>query len=500
MRNRKMALGLGGLLAMGFGAGLTGTSCGGDDTEVPSGSPTTTTGSSTTSETSGTGGTQGTGGDTGSGGTAGTSNDDGGGGEKVRLYEDITTNTTWTADKVYVIPRLKQLFVKGGATLTIEPGTVIQGEQGAVLVITRGSKIMAVGTKEKPIVMTSAQPVGMKTPGLWGGLLVLGAAPINNNKLSMPTSDEAVFEAFSSAIPEGKFGGTDPHDDSGTIKYVRIEFGGYNFMTDREFNNLTLCGVGDKTVVDFVQVHHGSDDGIEFFGGTVNAKHIVSSQNEDDGFDTDNGWEGKAQFVIVQNLFPHGATEASNGYESDNHGTEASWRADPRTLPTVYNVTVLGLKDYDRTSYAAVLRRGTGGKYYNHIFMNFPLGIEVRDTATLEQLMANNLFIKNSIFFHNAVDNNNWPAPQAMNDIVEKDWFEKAEWNNRQVDPGLPGEAFSPASPNFKPAAGAAALTGGAMPPDDGFFDPTATFVGAVGPEDWTAGWTAYPQTPPQTP
>ena len=118
---------------------------------------------------------------------------------------------------------------------------------------------------------------------------------------------------------------------------MRIEFAGFNFVADREFNNLTLCGVGDATVVDFIQVHKGADDGVEFFGGTVNVKHLVSSQNEDDGFDTDNGWQGKAQFIVVQNI-SHPATlaEATNGYESDNHGTAASYTASLRTLPTVY--------------------------------------------------------------------------------------------------------------------------------------------------------------------
>jgi hypothetical protein len=227
--------------------------------------------------------------------------------------------------------------VTPGHTLTIEPGTEIRGEEGAVLVISRGAKIMAQGTVDKPIVLTSAQPSGQKTPGIWGGLLVLGAAPINTNIKSNPPSNEALFEAFSNSEgANGTFGGTNPDDNSGVIKYVRIEFAGFNFVADREFNNLTLCGVGSGTTIDFVQLHGGSDDGIEFFGGTVNVKHIVSSQNQDDGFDTDNGWVGKAQFVIVQNI-SHPATlpEASNGYESDNHGTAASYAADPRTMPTM---------------------------------------------------------------------------------------------------------------------------------------------------------------------
>lgn len=416
-------------------------------------------------------------------------------GGTVVLSTDITTNTTLTADKIYKIPRLKQLFVEPGATLTIEPGTVIQGGQGAVLVITRGAKIMAAGTKDKPIILTTDQPDGMKTSGYWGGLLVLGAAPINVNVNSTPPATEATFEAFTSAIPEGKFGGTNPADNSGVLKYVHIEFAGFNFVADREFNNLTLCGVGTGTTIDFVQVHGGSDDGVEFFGGTVNVKHIVSSQNGDDGFDTDNGWQGKGQFIVIQNVSPQGSVEASNGFESDNHATAASYEAAPRTLPTLYNVTMLGDHAYAAgSSFATVLRRGTGGHYFNHIIMDFPLGLEFRDAATKTSLDMGNLYFKNSIIFNNAANGMNWQPPQASGDIDESSYMTNAAWSNRFVDPGLPAARNAKTAPDWKPMAGAAALTGGATPPSDGFFDATATFVGAVGSDDWTLGWTSYPQ------
>ena len=418
-------------------------------------------------------------------------------GQTIRLADDITANTTLVAANTYVIPRMKQLFVKAGATLTIEPGTVIQGEQGAVLVITRGAKINAAGTAGKPILLTTSQPSGQKTPGWWGGLLVLGAAPINVNKLSNPPSDEATFEAFTSGVAEGKFGGTDPHDNSGVLTYVRIEFAGFNFVADREFNNLTLCGVGDATTVDFVQVHGGSDDGIELFGGTVNVKHIVSSQNQDDGFDTDNGWNGKAQFVIVQNV-SHPATlpEASNGYESDNHGTAASYTAEPRTLPTMSNVTLIGDHDFaGGANWAAVFRRGTGGHYVNQIWINFQKGPEIRDAETLAQVMAGNLTVTNSMLFHNDAAPSNMPPAQATNDVDETLVFNAAHNDVFDVDPGLPAAATSKTAPDWKPVAGAAALTAGTAPPADPFFDASATFAGAIGTVDWTAGWTAYPQS-----
>lgn len=420
------------------------------------------------------------------------------GGSVIRLNDDITADTTFEAKNTYVIPRLKQLFVKNGATLTIEPGTVIQGEQGSVLVITRGSKIIADGTAQKPIVLTTAQPTGQKTAGFWGGLLVLGAAPINVNALANPPSTEATYEAFTSAIPEGKFGGTNPADNSGVLRYVQIQFAGFNFVADREFNNLTLCGVGSGTTIDYVQVHGGSDDGIEIFGGTVNVKHVISSQNQDDGFDTDNGWVGKGQFIIVQNIsHPPTLPEATNGYESDNHGTATSYNATPRTEPTLYNVTLIGDHAYTGVaSFAAVFRRGTSGHYFNHIWYGFPKGPEFRDPETLAQLTAvpAKLEIKNSIFFGNDATPTNLPPAQATGDIDESLYINAANNDRMNIDPGLSAAVTSRTAPDFKPAAAAAALTGGATPPADGFFDTTATFVGAVGSVDWTAGWTAYPQ------
>lgn len=430
---------------------------------------------------------------------------DGGPPASVRVSQDITTDTTWVAATTYILPRLKPVFVTNNATLTIEPGTVVQGEQGSVLVITRGAKINAAGTVDKPILLTSSQPSGQKTPGWWGGLLVLGKAPINTNVRATPPSSEATFEAFTSAIPEGKFGGTDPHDNSGAIKYVRIEFAGFNFVADREFNNLTLCGVGDATTVDFVQVHQGSDDGIELFGGTVNVKHIVSSQNQDDGFDTDNGWQGKAQFIVVQNV-SHPATlpEASNGYESDNHGTAASYTAEPRTLPTVSNVTLIGDHDYVGTAhFAAVFRRGAGGHYVNHLWYGFHFGPEIRDAETEAQAMVGNLTVQYSMFYNNDGTAANLPPPQATGDIDEAKYLTTAgavaaglpdPHNQFNIDPGMPAGMLNKTAPDFKPAAGAAALAAGTTPPDDPFFDRTATFAGAIGTIDWTAGWTKYPQ------
>lgn len=167
----------------------------------------------------------------------------------------------------------------------------------------------------------------------------------------------------------------------------------------------------------------------------------------------------------------------------------------PRTLPTVSNVTLIGDHSYaGAASFAAVFRRGTGGHYVNHIWYNFPLGPEVRDQETLAQVNAGNLQVTYSMLFSNDRDATNLPVAQVTGDIDETLLFSAAQHDQMGVDPGLPAEVMSKTAPNFKPKAGAAALTAGTTPPSDPFFDATATFAGAIGTDDWTAGWTKYPQ------
>ena len=413
----------------------------------------------------------------------------------IRLDQHIVKDTVLTAENTYVISRHNQVFVESGTTLVIQRGTVIKGEEGAVLVITRGAKIIADGTPVDPIILTSAQPDGQKTPGYWGGLIVFGAAPINTNTLSNPSSAESSFDGLASAALESKFGGPNPADNSGVLRYVRIEFAGFSYSVDHELANLTMCGVGSGTTVDYVQTQAGSGNGFGFFGGTVNVKHLVGTQNAGAGIDSDNGWQGKAQFVVVQSASSDVAREGSGGLESNNNGNAAFYAAPPRTLPIIYNISLFGdHRDQTAHRYAIVLRRGAGGRYYNAIVAGFANGIEVRDLATKQQLDNSNLFFKNSIFFGNAADGNHWPPPEATDDIDEAAYFTNAAWSNRFVDPDINQARLSLTAPNFVPNPGGAATIGAATPPNDGFFDPNATFVGAFGAVDWTQGWTAYPQ------
>src|SRR4028119_503940 len=176
---------------------------------------------------------------------------------------DITTNTTWTNNNIYLLNGI--VYVNSGVTLTIEPGTIIKGSfanQGA-LVIRQGGRINAAGTPTQPIVFTSEKPAGMRQPGDWGGLIICGNAP--TNRTGNPTIEGGT---------QATYGGTNPADNSGVLQYVRIEYPGIPFLPGNEINGLTLGGVGSGTTIDHIQVTASGDDSFEWFGGTVNAKYL----------------------------------------------------------------------------------------------------------------------------------------------------------------------------------------------------------------------------------
>lgn len=407
----------------------------------------------------------------------------------VDVTEDLTASTTWNKNTVYHLKQKagdnKYIFVLPPAKLTVQAGTRIVGAEGTALVIARGAQIEAIGTAAEPIVFSHDAPAGSREPGKFGGLLILGSAKTNL------AGNNTKFEAFPDSIGDvGRFGGDNDDDNSGTLRYVRIEFAGFSYLPTREFNGLTLCGVGRGTSIDHVQIHKGNDDGIEFFGGTVNVKHLVLSQNDDDGFDTDNGYTGKAQFVVIQHVTA--ASSDPNGIEADNHAApDTNFNNLPRSEPHLYNVTMIGNKA-TAAHFGAVLRRGTGFKIYNGIITSFAsAAAEVRDAATVAVVAAGGLKIENSIIFGNRADNSNWNTAQV--DYDEAANFPTAP-GYRDVDPMLE-DAVSLTAPNFKPKAASPALNGGtAAKEGDGPFIESVTYVGAMGETDWTQGWTAYPQ------
>lgn len=289
----------------------------------------------------------------------------------------ITANTTWTKNNVYLLQGV--VFVDSTVTLTIEAGTVVRGDANTVistLVVQRGATLIANGTACNPIVFTSSKAIGSRLKGDWGGVVILGRG-LNNLGTDVPV------EGIGNSNPRGRFGGTLNTDNSGSFKYCRIEYAGFQIAVDNELNGLTLGAVGSGTTIDYVQVSFGFDDSFEWFGGAVNCKHLVAYRGVDDDFDTDNGYSGIVQFALgVRDPGTSDTgTSTSEGFESDNNGT-APFTILPKTSASFYNVTQIGAFRCTSNSPSvtqptaqffrrgARLRRNTELKIFNSILMN----------------------------------------------------------------------------------------------------------------------------------
>lgn len=307
------------------------------------------------------------------------------------------TTINWTNDNTYILQGL--VFVNEGQTLNIEPGTVIQGTPGeganaSALIIARGATIIADGTANAPIVFTFEGDTGLTPPserGRWGGLIVLGNASLNSNP------GESAIEGIDTNEARGLYGGNNDGDNSGIIRYVSIRHGGTNIGADNEINGLTLGGVGSGTTVDFVEVIGNRDDGIEWFGGTVNTSHLLSIFCGDDGLDYDEGYRGVNQFVIVHQDDTDG--EADRGGEHDG-GTNPE-EAAPFATPIFANVTSIG----NPGSRALTFRDNAGGEYYNSIFFNYGRGVDVEDLVgqdqdSYRQFQDGNLQLECNVFWN----------------------------------------------------------------------------------------------------
>lgn len=406
-------------------------------------------------------------------------------GGTITVASNITADTTWTKENVYSLAN--HIFVESGV-LTIEAGTKIVGQAGSSLVVTTGARLHAAGTRSAPIVFTSAKLEGARAPGDWGGVVLLGRSKIN---VAGGVED---IEGFPAGGTTTSYGGEDLAHDCGTLRYVRVEFAGFQLAMDNELNGVTLGGCGTETEVDFVQVHKGADDGVEVFGGTVNLRHVVVSQPDDDGLDWDFGWTGKAQFLLVQ----QNQAVGNVAIEADSNKTDND--ALPRSSPEVWNATLVGSDAAPgmagKEQFAAHFRRGTAGRIHNAVITRFAdSSVDVDGDSSAARAMEGTLTIESSIFFDNGA-NDEWPVESgdADNDsgFDESAFFRGASLSNRFMDPMLTAMLDLDA-PNMTPRPESPAMTGGATPPSDGFFEPAATFVGAFGTDDWTSGWTAYP-------
>ncbi|VAX28429.1 hypothetical protein MNBD_IGNAVI01-2918 [hydrothermal vent metagenome] len=401
----------------------------------------------------------------------------------------------WTADNTYVLDGF--VFVEDGAILNIEAGTIIkakpgQGENASALIITKGAKIYAEGTAQKPIIFTAESddvndPADLVLPvtNLWGGIIILGNAVINTSA-GVGNIEGIPVESRT------EYGGTNDDDNSGVLKYVSIRHGGTDIGSGKEINGLTLGAVGRGTTIDYVEVFQNNDDGFEWFGGTVSCKHLVSAFNADDAFDHDEGFRGKMQFLfaIQDENFGNRCGEHDGGTDPED-GT-------PFAYPNIYNATFLGSgisSANPDNDYIFKIRDNWGGSYKNSIFGDFAgIAMDIEDLETgqdsKQRLDNGEIVFKNNIWFDYGGGNNF--------DALGKHDYESAYLNssansNTIEAPGITSISRTAFGESLNPTVteGSAAYNNLAeYPAGDDFFD-VVNYKGAFGPSNWLKGWTA---------
>lgn len=389
-----------------------------------------------------------------------------------------------------VVVQGKNITLKGytyftsGSSLTIPAGTTIKSDvtdKGAII-IERGAKIIAEGSASQPIVFTSGKPVGQRNPGDWGGIIILGNA--RTNRSTEPTIEGGVGR---------NYGGTNDADNSGVMKFVRIEFAGIAAQPGSEINGLTCGGVGSGTILENIQVTYGNDDAFEFFGGTVNAKNLVAFATADDDFDFDFGYTGKIQFAVaLRDPEFVDSGDAGNGIECDNDGSGSS--ATPTTRPVLSNFTLVGpgVTSLGFHNFGNRWRRATQFVLNNSIMLNWAKGgFSMESDATVTAYNTGASEFKNNIV-HALVDsyrsNSTVLTAAQIRTKVESEGGLTAT-TTAQV--GL--TSLSLTAPNLLPTSGSPALSGaafGASLPSS--FFTTTTYRGAFGNVNWMAGWTKF--------
>ncbi len=410
------------------------------------------------------------------------------GGNKVVLNGNIETNVVLKATDTVVLKGY--VYVKDGASVTFEAGTIVRSditEKGA-LIIERGGKIYANGTASNPVVFTSGKEAGSRAPGDWGGIILLGKA--TTNRTTEPTIEGGVGRPY---------GGSDDNDNSGSMTYVRIEFAGIAAQPGSEINGLTFGAVGRGTTIDHIQVLYANDDAFEFFGGTVNCKHLIAFATADDDFDFDFGYRGQIQYAISfrDPAFVDGG-DAGNGIECDNDGTSTS--ATPFTKPILSNVTFVGPNGAGNTAanhnYANRWRRNTRFELHNSILLGYAkAGFCVDGQGTADAYNAGESKFKNNLV--HAItkpflsrDNTTFTDTTLQVKAI-------ADGNALTTPAAINlGNISNLNAPNFMPVVGSVALSGASFTDLDASFFTTTTFRGAIGSTDWTTGWTIWnPQT-----
>jgi len=443
-------------------------------------------------------------------------------GETITLQGRINADTILRKKNTYILKGV--VYMVGNHTMTVEAGTTIKGSFSgadvAALVITRGSKLNAIGTASEPIVFTSASPNPQS--GDWGGIVICGKAPVNTafNGIAGLIQVEGGID---NANGDGLAGSGDAvvpaaiaNDNSGTLQYVRIEFAGYAFQPDKEINSLTLAAVGSGTTIDHIEVVYAKDDAYEWFGGTVNAKYLIAYKTQDDDFDTDNGYSGKVQFGLIIRDSLIADISNSEAFESDNNasGTTAS----PKTTAIFSKITAIGPRATLTNVGSALfrggthIRRNTGISIFNSIIMGWPRGIEIdatTGTSTALNIEDSTLRLRNITLAGNTVNTrfSGTAGATITNDAAFTTWFTNAYYNNDILTNASDAKLIQPfnyAAPDPTPFGGSNGnqkiLTGGGFTDakfsGDTFFDKTVTFRGGVAPAGelatWWKGWSKF--------
>lgn len=398
----------------------------------------------------------------------------------ISIEGETNRNYTFESSKTYLLSGF--VYVDSGATLNIQAGTIIKGDKASkgTLIIRRGAKINAIGTSQAPIVFTSDKPAGSRNPGDWGGIIICGKAPINL------AGGEAQIEGG----PDAVYGGSDAADNSGVLRYVRIEYAGIPFQPNQEINGLTLGGVGNGTQIEYIQVSYCGDDSYEMFGGNVNMKYLISYKTTDDDLDTDNGYSGKVQFALVLRDPNIADVSGSNAFESDNDATGSSLT--PYTNGIFSNISVFGPKQdtaavvNSNFKRGAHLRRNTRTCIYNSLISGFPVGLLVDGTAAEGNASADQLQVRNTVI---AACNN--PLSVASGSTFNiSTWFNNSIYGN-SLQYQIAGLCLAPYSsiPNCLPAGGSPLLTGADFSNQNLNGMEVVSFRGAFGTSDWTTGW-----------
>jgi hypothetical protein len=420
-------------------------------------------------------------------------------------FEDLVGNVdstrTLVNTKAY---RLRgTVFVRNNATLIIDPGTFILGQPGSqpasALIITRNARIYANGSRTRPIIMTSSQAFGNRTRGDWGGLVLLGKAPVNVAANADPNRPNGAGEFSIEGLPaseDTRYGGTDPDHNCGLMRYVRVEYAGAIQSPNNELNSFTWGGCGKATVSEYLQATYGLDDMFEWFGGNNDAKYLVGGLGADDYVDYQLGYTGRVQYGV---FYQSKDSNGNRGIEGDN--SEYNFSATPQSKPQFYNMTFIGsgVTGFDEAqSPGLYVRRGAGGEFNNMVVTNFfSTGVFAADAATQASVDAGNVSMNGILLWGNGIGTNAPNTVEGQVDAAMRTFAAGTRGNGRNflaMDPML-RRPFEFSDPDFRPMTGSPVFRANwIQPPDDGFFDQFANFSGGMGDFNWMEEWTSFLQ------